>query len=225
MSKNLKISLAVVGVAVIALIVAALSSGGDDDEPTATSDAEVSERLVRDDSQRLSEGTTEATFVEFLDFECEACGAMYPIVEDLRAEYGDQMTFVVRYFPLHNNSEAASRAAEAAADQGEFEAMYQRLFETQAEWGESSESKEDVFFGYAEDLGLDMERFREVYDDPATIAKVQRDQADGEALGVSGTPTFFLNGEELELTSIEDLRAQVEAAIDSSGEATPSSAE
>lgn len=212
MSKNLKISAAVVALGICALIAFAVTSGGDD-PPAPTSDAEVSEALVRPDSQVLSEGSTDVTFVEFLDFECEACGAAYPAIEDLRAEYGDQVTFVVRNFPLHNNSVAAASAAEAAADQGMFEEMYQKLFETQAEWGESTESKEDVFFGYAEDMGLDMDRFREVYDDPATVAKIQRDQEDGQALGVSSTPTFFLDGQKIEPTSVEDLRAQVEAAI------------
>lgn len=212
MSRNLKISLAAVTVLVGGILLIAASSGSDE-EPAASSPAEVSERLVRPDSQLLSEGSSEVSFVEFLDFECEACGAAYPIIEDLRAEYGDQVTFVVRYFPLHNNSVAASRAAEAAADQGMFEEMYQMLFETQAEWGESSESKEDVFFGFAEQLGLDMDRFREVYEDPATIAKVEQDQADGQALGVTGTPTFFLDGERFEPSSVEEMRQALDEAI------------
>jgi predicted DsbA family dithiol-disulfide isomerase len=115
--------------------------------------------------------------------------------------------------PLHNNSEAASRAAEAAAEQGKFEEMYDRLFETQAQWGEKDTSQEEVFFGFAEDLGLDMARFRKVYDDPETIDRIRRDKADGKALGVTGTPTFFVNGEKLEIRTFDDLVRALDDAV------------
>ena len=212
MSKNLKISLVLVVAAVGLAFIAA--SGGDDGGSVSESTGGRDEALVRPDSQVLSEGSTDVTFVEFLDFECEACGAAYPAVEQLRERFGDEVTFVVRHFPLHGNSVAAARAAETAAAQGEFEAMYQRLFEAQAEWSHSESSQEDVFFGYAEDLGLDMEQFRADYDNPATLEKIERDQADGKALGVSGTPTFFLDGEKLEVESFEELIQRIEQAVD-----------
>ncbi len=211
MSKNLKISVALVAVALIAVIAIA-KAGGDDS--TADPAASPSDRLVRPDSQRLSTAEDgKATFVEFLDFECEACGAAYPAIEQLRADYDGKVTFVVRNFPLHNNSEAAARAAEAAAAQGRFEEMYDMLFQTQSEWGEKDTSQQDVFFGYAEQLGLDMAQFRAVYDDPATVAKIQRDKADGVELGVEGTPTFFLNGDRVEVSSLAELIELIDAAL------------
>lgn len=210
MSKNIKISAAMIAVVALALGVLAWT-GRDDSDASGT--GEASARLVRPDSHRLSEGATDVTFVEFLDFECEGCGAAYPAIEQLREEYGDRITFVVRHFPLHSNSEAAARAAEAAAEQGEFEAMYDRLFQGQAEWGHQDSSQEDVFFGYAEDMGLDMERFRASYEDPATLERIERDQADGEAAGVSGTPTFFLDGEKLEVSGIDELIDRFEDAL------------
>ena len=213
MSKNLKISLVLVAAAAVAVLAIA-NAGGDDPAATATAGDTQAERLVRPDSQRLSTAADgKATFVEFLDFECEACGAAYPAIEQLRVDYGDRITFVVRYMPLHNNSEAAARAAEAAAAQGQFEAMYDRLFQTQAQWGEKDSSQEDVFFGFAKDLGLDLGRFRADYDDPATLARVRRDKADGEALGVTGTPTFFLNGTVVKVSSFAELAAQIDDAL------------
>ena len=200
----------------LAALVALLTAGGltADDPTPATSNEERAARLVRPDSQRLDTAADgDVTFVEFLDFECEACRAAYPAIEQLRERYGDRMTFVVRYFSLHNNSEAAARAAEAAAEQGGFEEMYDLLFQTQAEWGEKSTSQEEVFFGFAQDLGLDMDRFRAVYDDPATIEKVRRDQQDGLALGVAGTPTFFLNGEKVQVASFDELVQRIEDAL------------
>ena len=171
--------------------------------------------VMRPDSRVLSKAPNEqAVLVEFLDFECEGCGAAYPVVEELRAEYADTVTFVTRYFPLpgHRNAMPAAVAVEAAAQQGEYEAMYQRMFETQAQWGEATEDKSPVFRGYAEELGLDMAAYDKAVADPATRARVEADVADGIALGVQGTPTFFLDGEMLTLTSLEQFRAEVDAA-------------
>ena len=211
MSKNLKISLALIAVAIGAVVVAATVGGGDD-ETAAPAAADV--QVVRPDSQRLSVADGDLTFVEFLDFECEACRAAHPAIEQLRKDYGDQVTFVVRHMPLHNNSERAARAAEAAGAQGKFEEMYDRLFETQPEWGESRDSKEDVFFGLAEQLDLDMAQFEDDYNDAAIIERVRRDKAEGAALGVTGTPTFFLDGEKLEISSFDDLVQEIEASTE-----------
>ncbi len=74
--------------------------------------------------------------MEFLDFECEACRAAFPLVEQLRSQYGDRVNFVVRYFPIpaHFNAERAARAVESAAQQGKFEPMYKKMYETQSQW-------------------------------------------------------------------------------------------
>ena len=211
MSKNAKISVALVVAALIAVLAIANAGRGNSTAPAA---ATASDRLVRPDSQRLSTADDgKVTFVEFLDYECESCAAAYPAIEELRSDYEGRVTFVVRNFPLHKNSEAAASAAEAAAEQGKFEEMYDMLFQTQVEWGEQNTSQEAVFFGYAEQLGLDMEQFRADYDEPATLAKIRRDKADGTELGVQGTPTFFLNGEKVEVSSLAELIEQIDAAL------------
>lgn len=211
LSKNLRISLGLVLLAGIVVLGVANLRG----DPAAAPSDERAEMLVRPDSQRLSVADDDkVTFVEFLDFECEACRAAFPAVEELRRMYDGRVTFVVRNFPLHYNSVAAASAAEAAAAQGEFDAMYQLLFETQPEWGEQQTSTEDVFFGFAEELGLDMDEFRAVYDDPATTALVERDRRDGLALGVTGTPTFFLNGDKVEVSTFQELVDLIDAALD-----------
>lgn len=210
----MKLSLAMIVAAALVLVGFLIFTGGEDDpepEATPTGDSNA-ELLVRDDSPRLSEGG-EAVFVEFLDFECEACLALYPVIEDLREEYGDRVTFVVRHMPLHGNSLNAALAAEAAAEQGEFEAMYHRLFETAEQWGHQEASQRETFFGYAEDLGLDMDRFESAYDDPATLERIEQSQRDGQALGVQGTPTFFLDGDLLQPQSITDLEDAFDAAL------------
>lgn len=209
LSTNAKISIALV-VGFVAVIAAILLFSGDD-APTANGSRE--EQLVRSDSHKLAEGGTDAVLVEFLDFECESCRAAHPTVEEIRTEYGDRMTLVVRYMPLHASSVNAAKAAEAAAAQGKFEAMYTKLFETQPEWGEQRTPEQAKFFAYATELGLDMEKFTAVYNDPATEAKIKRDETDGKALGVQATPTFFLDGEKLSLSGFANLKLQVEQAL------------
>jgi protein-disulfide isomerase len=208
-TNNIKISIALV-FALLAVVAGVVVINGDDESSTATSQPD---QLVRPDSQRLSTGSTDATFVEFLDFECEACAAAFPAVEETRRIYGDRVTFVVRYMPLHASSVNAAKAAEAAAAQGKFEAMYSKLFETQLEWGEQRTPEQQKFFTYAEQLGLDMTKFKAVYDDPATEAKVNRDKADGRALGVTGTPTFFLDGQKFAPPSLDDFKSKFDQAI------------
>ena len=184
--------------------------------PSIELDGSATGQTVRENSHRLnSVPDSDVYFVEFLDFECEGCRAVYPAIEQLRAEYGDRVNFVLRYFPLrsHFNAERAARAVEAAAQQGQLEAMYQKMYETQAEWGEQQRPADDVFRGFAQQLGLDMSAFDATYSDPATRERIQLDIADGTALGVQGTPTFFLDGERIQPRSYEDLTGALDRAL------------
>ncbi|WP_209559361.1 thioredoxin domain-containing protein [Frigoribacterium sp. PvP032] len=178
--------------------------------------APTSAEVVRDDTRYLDQVEGDAvTVVEFLDFECESCAAMYPYVEQVREKYAGQINVAVRYFPIpsHRNSENAALAVEAAAEQGQLEAMYARMYETQAAWGEKQESEAAQFRTFADDLGLDLAAFDEAVADPATLERVVADRAEGTALGVTGTPTFFVDGRMIELTSVDDLDEAVQSAV------------
>lgn len=182
----------------------------------ASDQAPASVPFVRDNSHVLGiPGDGSVTMVEFLDFECEACGALYPFYEELRKEYAGKVRFVARYFPIpsHFNAMNAAIAVEAAAQQGYFEQMYSMMFQSQAQWGEQQESKADLFRSWAQQLGLDMAKFDSAVADPATAARVAQDRKDGEALGVEGTPTLFLNGKKLELSNGQQLMDEINAAI------------
>lgn len=187
-----------------------------EDDGQAAGTTPVAAEVVRDDSHRLSQAPEEkAVLVEFLDFECEACLAAYPVVEDLSEEYGQNLTVVARYFPLpgHPNSETAAAAVEAAAQQGKFKDMHAVMYEKQTEWGHTNEDRSPVFRGYAEDLGLDMAAYDQAIADPATMERVNADKRDGMALDVPGTPTFFLDGELIQPDTIEEFRSLIETAI------------
>ena len=186
------------------------------EQPEQPSGTASTSALVRDDSHRLDEaGNDTVTLVEFLDFECEACRAAYPFVEDLRQTDAGQVTFVVRYFPIdsHANARNAAHAVEAAARQGRFEDMYAQMYETQTQWGERRDSQAAVFRGFAQDMGLDMARFDADVDSPDVAERVQRDVDDGLALGVSGTPTFFLDGRILQPDTTEEFTDAIDAAL------------
>lgn len=228
MSKNVKISAALVAVFAAALAVFALAgSGGQDpapaDQPAASTQANATpspaatSTVVRaSDARQLGpKGSSGVTFTEFLDFECESCAAAFPVIEQLRTAYAGKVTFVLRYFPLpsHKNSLNAAVAVEAAHAQGKLEAMYQRMYETQLSWGEQQDSKASVFRGFAKDLRLDLSAYDAAVADPGTKARVQEDVDAGTALGVQGTPSFFIDEQRIEPRSLDDLRAQLDAAV------------
>lgn len=172
--------------------------------------------VVREDSHRLSaapEGSP--VFVEFLDLECESCRAAFPLIEALRAEYQGKVEFVIRYFPIdsHANAMNAALAVEAAARQGKLEPMYQKMYQTQSEWGEQSQSEAARFRGFAQELGLDLARYDADVASAEVKARVEKDRQDGLALGVQGTPTFFLDGQMIQPTSEDELRGMLDEAI------------
>lgn len=221
MTIQLKVAMLIAAAFVIA-IGGLLFSTGRDDEPASgdpsktTTNGAPDPRLVRPDSHVLGErGTSDVVLVEFLDFECEACRAAHPIVENLRKEYAGEVTFVTRYYPLpgHFNSTRAARAVESAARQGKYEQMYQRMFETQSAWGEQQKPMDALFRKYASELGLDMKRFDADYASQEVADRVQRDVDDGTELGVQGTPTFYLDGELFQPAAVEDFSTALDAAL------------
>ncbi len=169
-------------------------------------------------------GSPEApvTLVEYIDFECEACGAYFPLVKQLEQDFPNDLRVVLRYFPLpgHRNGLTAALAVEAAARQGKFFEMHDLLFTEQAKWGEKSAPTPEVFEGYAAQLGLDMERFKANVNSPEVKARVERDIDSGKELGNTGTPSFYLNGKKLENPqSYEAFKSVIQSAIDAGASA------
>lgn len=220
MTRNAKLSIIAVSVLVLGVVVAlALGSSSSEDggsESASSAAGDGSAQALRADSHLLSEGPEGAPeLVEFLDFECEGCGALYPIMEELRERYDGEITFAIRYFPneSHFNAMNAALAVEAAARQDKLEEMYEKMFETQEEWGEAGESKAALFESFAKELGLDMAEYRRDIADPSTEARVKEDFEEALELGVEGTPALFLDGETLQPESLEQLSAEIDAAL------------
>ncbi|MCT9935085.1 Na+/H+ antiporter NhaA [Planotetraspora sp. A-T 1434] len=130
------------------------------------------------------------TVVEYGDFECPYCGMAEPVVRELLRDFGD-VRYVWRHLPLrdvHPSAQLAAEAAEAAAEQGAFWEMHDLLLDHQGDL-----LLPDLV-GYAEGLGLDVERFRRDLEDHVGAARIAEDIDSADISGVSGTPTFFVNG-------------------------------
>ncbi len=206
---------AATAIVIAAAVVIGVNLSGASSTPTPSASAAPS--AADASSHRLNTANADALeFVEFLDFECEVCAAVHPTIEELRAEYGNRLSFVVRYFPIpaHQNSMNAALAVEAAAQQDAFEAMYKKMFDTQSEWGEQQDSKAGVFREYAAELGLDLARYDVDVAADTTRERVELDFDAGRALGVDGTPTFFLDNQKLTITSLDELRGVLSGAVD-----------
>lgn len=168
--------------------------------PTVASKDQFKEILaVKSDDRVKGPADAPITIVEYLDFECEACRVYYPVIKQLKEEYKDKIRFVVRYFPLpgHKNSMTSATAVETAGKQGKFWEMHDILYENQKSWGEKTAPDPLVFEGYAQQIGLDMDKYKNDINSQEVKYRVNRDKNSGDTLGVQGTPTFFINGERI----------------------------
>lgn len=186
------------------------SSGG-----SATSSAD---RTLLENDLQLVQGdpqTAQVVVVEFSDFQCPACRATAPLVEQLAEEYRGPVAFGFRHFPLesiHPNAFAAAVAAQAAHQQGAFWPMHDKLFAKQDEWEAVTNEEElrSLFASYAIESGIDEAQFRQALDQQDLVNAVRNDMAIGNQLRVSATPTFFVNGVSV---TANNLREAIESAL------------
>lgn len=166
-----------------------------------------------------TKGNSEAsvTLVEYSDLQCPACAAFQPVLNGMLEQYADQLNFEFKHFPLpariHPYAFQAAVAAEAAGQQGKFFEYHDRLFTEQTTWSGSA-VPQTYFIQYASDLGLDIDTFKRHLQSSVLRDRIQADFDEGEALGITGTPTFFLNGKKMEIESYLDFAQQIAYAID-----------
>ena len=193
----------VIGVVVVIIILMLLGRGGPDIEPPF----ELGVLHPLDNIKGNASSTI--VFMEYSDFQCPACRAYYPIMRELMTEFGDRVLFVFRHFPLtgiHPNAEFAARAAEAAGRQGKFWEMHDLLFEKQNEWAGVAEIL-PTFESYALLLGIDIQKFKEDFTAEDVKNFVRAERLHAVTSGLQGTPSFFINGEQIQNpSSAEEFR-------------------
>jgi protein-disulfide isomerase len=135
--------------------------------------------------------TAAVTLLEYGDYECPDCLQAYPIMHDIQEHFGQQLRLVFRNFPVpavHPHAQRAAEAAEAAGAQGKFWELHDILYEHQHALDDHSLRQ------YARQLGLDLRRFERELEIGTHAARVEEDRLSGIESGVTGTPTFFING-------------------------------
>jgi len=197
--------------AVVVLLGVFFLFGGDDSAPVERVDNP--HEITADDHAKGAESPA-VTLVEYGDFQCPACAAAYPMLKALADDYPEDLRIVYRHFLVtqpRNHTYDAARAAEAAARQDKFWEMHDLLFENQQEWS-GDPGYRAMFESYAEEIGLDMERFDSDFADAGS--RVDRDLAISQDLGVASTPTFYLDGEQIENPrTYEEFAQIIEEAI------------
>lgn len=138
----------------------------------------------------LGDDDAAVTIVEWSDFQCPFCKRVTPTIEQIQDEYGDQVRFVFKHMPLsiHPQAPGAHAAAEAAHRQGRFWEMHDLIFENQRDLDPAT------FERYAEALELDMDQFRNDVEAAEIKRRIAEDMQQAQTLGVTGTPSFFING-------------------------------
>jgi protein-disulfide isomerase len=130
------------------------------------------------------------TIVEWADFQCPFCVRVNPTLEKVTEEYGDKVRFSFKHLPLsmHSKARAAHQAAEAAHRQGKFWEMHDQIF------AKPKDLSEETYLRYANEIGLDIDQYKKDFSSSSVRKKVDADLAEARKLGVSGTPSFFING-------------------------------
>lgn len=217
MKKEIRILLAILALVVIGGGIGAMLYNQEQQKPVTQKEPSKVEALIRPDSPTLGPADAKVTIVEFLDPECESCAAFAPSVKKIMSENEGKVRLVIRYMPFHPNSRLAASYLEAAAQQGKYWEMMDKMFVNQAEWGEIHghgpkpvrQPAETLFLKWAGEIGLNVEQLKASAADPKHREKVERDLADGRSLAVTKTPSFFVNGRMLARFSEADLRALV----------------
>ncbi|HSS20710.1 MAG TPA: thioredoxin domain-containing protein [Pyrinomonadaceae bacterium] len=169
--------------------------------------------ISADDDPVRGDVKAPVTIVEFTDFQCSACAALQPMLEEVFKAYGNKVRLVVRDFPLamHANSRKAAEAANAANAQNKFFEYTALLFQRQNALDVPSLKK------YATEVGLNRAQFDAALDGDRFAAEIKHDMDEGVLYGVDSTPGVFVNGVALRELSVEALRALIDRALTASG--------
>ncbi len=183
--------------------------------PSATTGVEAP--AISNNDITIGSSSAQVSLVEYSDFQCPACAAYHPIVNQLLAEFEGKLKLAYRFFPLsqtHKNAMISAQAGYAAFKQNKFEDMYNMLFDTQNDWANENNAK-DKFIEYATQIELDIEKFKADMESDEAKKAIQDDLSEGTKAGVNSTPTFFLNNKKIVTPrTYEDFKKLIQDEID-----------
>lgn len=183
--------------------------------PASTDSGNIAEHVY-------SKSSSKVTLVEYGDYQCPGCKTASNRIKAIAEEYKGKVNFIFRNYPLvsvHPNALAAASVAEAAGLQGKYWQMHDLLYDKQDEWtSATANDRMDYFTEYANELKLNIDQFKKDIESEKVKAKIKYDQAIGAKAKVSGTPSFSLNGKDLDSKVWGDdskLKAALDEAINS----------
>ena len=183
-----------IGIITAILLIAGVFFFSKNQPPPENSNQTIDQNTVlANATHTIGDQNAPLNIVEFGDFQCPACAQAEPILKKVLGQNDEKIYFVFRHYPLstHKNARIAAQAAEAASIQEKFWEMHDLIYENQKEWSDSGNA-EEIFFRYAEQIGLDKSKFKDDID--KTTTTINDDYALGNKVGVKSTPTFFING-------------------------------
>lgn len=171
-------------------------------------------RVDQSIGHKMGSDSAKLKLVEFSDFQCPACKGAEPTVKEIITSHPDEVQLIYRHFPLpqHKNAIAAATFSEIAAEQNKFWQVHDALFATQENWSELTDPA-DFFIDLARKNGVDENYIKDAIKNDLYQDKIDKDLNEGKALNVSSTPTFFLNGQKLDLQSFESLKSIIEQQL------------
>ena len=198
---------------VVLFIVAATIYNNQKDKELSSASLEKIEHVQRDYSPIMGPLDAKVTIVEFFDPACGTCSAFYPFVKQLMNDNPGKVNLVLRYLPLHQNSDVIVSIFEAARLQNRFWETLERAYQTRDAWIEHHVSKPEKFWEQLGGLGLDMEKLNEDIQSAEIARRVKLDMLDAQQLKVNKTPGFFVNGKPLVHFGYQQLQQLVESEI------------
>ena len=188
-------------------------------QPTPIS-PEVNKQLLGVNSPSKGPEDAPVTIVEFYDPECESCRAFHPVLTKVLKEYDGKVRLVARFMPLHPNSSVAGTFIKLAEKKGKYWEALEFVYKKQPEWGTKHGAPQSaqpnalaLFEKYVDEFGLDKADFRNALRENRYRSSFETDYRDGQSLGVSKTPTIFVNGVRLTRLTETDLKYYIDQVL------------
>ncbi|MDB4257225.1 thioredoxin domain-containing protein [Arcobacteraceae bacterium] len=169
--------------------------------------------FVRAHSPIFGNNTKNVTIVEFMDPECESCSAFHPAIKEAFNDYKNETRLVYRYIANHQNSKFTVKLLEAARIQDKFNEALEIIFKYQPQWAEHNNEQPELLWKFLPEAGLDMIKLKADFETINVDSILELDRLDSDKLGVTGTPTFFVNGKILKVYTYQALLDLIESEI------------
>ncbi len=215
---NKEVKLVGIVIAIVVVIVGIgiflMSKSPQPTNPSTASSEDKAAAVARSTPRVRGKLDSNITVIEFGDMQCPACASANPAVDQLFKDYGDKVKFEFRHYPLpqHPNAFAGADAAEAAGDQNKFWEMVDAIYTNQKQWETATDPK-PVFRQLAANIGLDAEKFDKSISAQANRSRINQDKNDGDTLGNPGTPTFYVNGEQIFQGGVADVKKKIDTLL------------